>query len=317
MAEPSSELVRGIALPARVERVRESVPTPVLQAARGAARRYGDATSQWRPLPDFLIIGAKKAGTSSLMNWLLSHPAIARMFPPVQRLKSPHYFDLNYWRGPGWYRSHFPSRAARRRQERRVGAPTVVGEASPYYMFHPAAPGRVADTLPDARVIVLLRDPVSRAYSNYWDRVAFGTEDLPTFEQAIDAEPDRIAGVDQDRLRTDPRYYSYEHDHHTYLARGRYAEHLRPWVHLVCPENLLVLRAEDLFEDPARIFAGVQRFLRVPLVGGFPLGRYNARPRAGMDPSTQRRLSDYYRPHNAELYDLLGRDLGWEAARPA
>ena len=308
----SPDSVRGIELPPRVERLREAVPTPVLQALRGAARRYGDVTADLRPLPDFLIIGAKKAGTSSLMNWLLQHPAIPRMFPPARRLKSPHYFDLNYWRGQRWYRSHFPTRGSRRRQEHRIGAPTVVGEASPYYLFHPAVPARVAATLPEVRVIALLRDPVARAYSNFWDRQAFGTEDLPTFEQAIDAEPARLAGVDEQRLRTDARYYSADHDHHTYLARGRYAEQLRPWVELIRPDHLLVLRAEDLFDDPHRMFTAVQTFLRVPIRAGVPLGRYNSRPRPPMEPALRRRLTDYYRPHNAELYDLLGRDLGWD-----
>ena len=312
MQEPSSDLLRGVELSARMRQVRQTVPPPVLHALRSGARSVGLATSDWRPLPDYLIIGAKKAGTSSLMNWLLRHPAVARMFPPAQRLKSPHYFDINYWRGPQWYHSHFPTRTTRRRQERRVGALTVVGEASPYYMFHPAVPERVAATVPNARVIVLLRDPVIRAYSNYWDRRAFGTEDLPTFEQAIDAEPERLAGVDEDRLRTDPQYYSAEHDHHTYLARGRYAEHLRPWVEMLPPENLLVLRSEDLFSDPGRTFASVQAFLRVPVDDVRSLGRYNSRRQPGMDPVIQRRLADYYRPYNAELYDLLGRDLGWD-----
>jgi hypothetical protein len=308
--------VRGIDLPARYRRARSSVPTPVLHLVRAGARRYGQATAPQRPLPDFLIIGAKKAGTSSLMNWLLQHQAISRMFPAAQRLKSPHYFDVNYWRTESWYASHFPTRATRRRQEERVGSLTMVGEASPYYMFHPAVPARVAATLPDARVIVLLRDPVARAYSNYWDRHAFGTEKLASFEEAIDAEPQRLATVDASRLMTDPKYYSEHHDHHTYLARGRYAEHLQPWLELVPSNNLLVLRAEDLFQSPVETFADVQRFLRVPVVTDVALRRYNKRGQPPIQPSTRARLADYYRPYNAELYALLGRDLGWESEYP-
>ncbi len=316
MQEPSKGSVRGIELPRSASRVRAAVPAPARHALRQAARTYGSLTAAQRPVPDFLVIGAKKAGTSSLMNWLLSHPSVARLFPVAERVKSPHYFDINYWRGPMWYRSHFPTRAARQRQERRTGALSVTGEASPYYLFHPAAPDRVAAALPQVRVIVLLRDPVSRAYSNYWDRRAFGTEDLATFEQAIDAEPQRLAGVDQHRLRTDPHYYSADHDHHTYLARGRYAEHLRRWIELVPGERLLVLRAEDVFRDPAETFATVQRFLRIPVVADLGLRAYNARSRSPMDPATRARLADYYRPHNAALYELLGRDLGWERDHP-
>ncbi len=316
MDEPATAPLRGIELPTALQRARRPIPTPVLHALRGVARGYGSVTSSQRPLPDFLIIGAKKAGTSSLMNWLLHHPAVARMFPAPQRIKSPHYFDINYWRGPRWYASHFPTRAARHRQEQRLGGLTVVGEASPYYMFHPAVPARVAQSLPDARVIVLLRDPVLRAYSNYWDRRAFGTEDLHTFEEAIEAEPRRLAGVDTDRLRNDPCYYSMHHDHHSYLARGRYAEHLRPWTEQVPQDNLLILRAEDLFREPVETFDSVQRFLRLPVWVALELPPYNRRAQPPIDTATRARLAEYYRPHNAALYQLLGRDLEWERTYP-
>ncbi|MBA2509387.1 MAG: sulfotransferase domain-containing protein [Nocardioidaceae bacterium] len=311
MAEPTAP-VRGIELPTALQRARNSTPTSVRHALRTGARAYGTATASLRPTPDFLIIGAKKAGTSSLMNWLLKHPAVPRMVPAAQRVKSPHYFDINYWRGQRWYVSHFPSRFARHRKEKRLGALTVVGEASPYYMFHPAVPGRVVRDLPDVRVIVLLRDPVARAYSNYWDRRAFGTEDLPTFEQAIEAEPARLATVDDERLAGDPAYYSLHHDHHSYLARGRYAEHLRPWVEQIDPERLLILRAEDLYRDATRAFTSVQEFLRLPTTGSVDLDPYNSRRQPPIDPQTRAALLEYFRPHNADLYDLIERDLGWD-----
>ncbi len=316
MHEPIAP-IRGIELPAALARARGATPTPVRHALRGGVRRYGAATASQRLLPDFLIIGAKKAGTSSLMNWLFQHPAVARMFPAAEGVKSPHYFDLNYSKGRRWYASHFPSRAARHRQERQLGGLSVVGEASPYYMFHPAVPARVAHDLPDVRVIVLLREPGARAYSNYWDRVAFGTEDLPTFEQAIDAEPQRLAQVDTDRLRNDPGYYSVHHDHHTYLARGRYAEHLRAWLDQTPAERLLIVRAEDLFRDAAKTFDAVQDFLRLPVRHEVALGPYNSRTHPPIAPATKSRLAEYYRPHNAALYELIGRDLGWERDYPS
>ncbi len=245
------------------------------------------------------------------MNWLLQHPAVSRLFPAPQRIKSPHYFDINYWRGPRWYASHFPTRAARHRQERRSGSLGVVGEASPYYLFHPAVPERVAVDLPDVRVIVLLREPVSRAYSNYWDRRAFGSEDLDTFEAAIEAEPRRLAEVDEERLRHDPRYYSLHHDHHSYLARGRYVEQLARWMPLVPPERMLVLSAERLFRTPAAVFVEVQDFLRLPRHDELELAPFNRRPQPGITASTRAELVDYYRPYNDALFELLGTDLGW------
>jgi hypothetical protein len=304
-------------LPEHLQRIRRPIPAPALHLARRAFRMYGTATSGSRRMPDFLIIGAKKAGTSSLMNWLVVHPAVVRPFPRMQRLKSPHYFDINYWRGPRWYRSHFAGERCRKRQARRNQVETVAGEASPYYMFHPAVPYRVAADLPDVRIIVSLRDPVSRAYSNYWDRKANGTETLSTFEEAIAAEPGRLATVDDQRLRSDPRYYSAHHDNHTYLARGRYVEHLPAWLELFSSSQIMVMRAESLFEDPVAAFADVQRFLDIPVVETQSLRPFNQRSRPPINAETRAMLADYYRPYNAALYEAIGRDLGWEDNYPS
>lgn len=311
-------VVRGMELPAHLARLRRGLPPSVMTLGRGVARTAGIASARGRDLPDFLIIGAKKAGTSSLMNWLAFHPAVARMFPAAQRLKSPHYFDVNYWRGERWYRSHFASRGARRRQSGVARARVVTGEASPYYLFHPAAPSRVARDLPAVRVIVLLRDPVARAYSNYWDRRASGHESLATFEQALAAEPERMASVDTARLLDDPRYYSSHHDNHSYLARGRYLQHLQGWLDVVPAERLLIVRAESMFTDPGAWFGEVQRFLAIPRqppVGG-SLRRYNQRSQPPMRAETRAWLSEYYRPHNEALAHALGTDMGWPPPHP-
>ena len=97
-------------------------------------------------LPDFLILGAQRGGTTSLFASLAAHPEVA---PPKER--EIHFFNLNYWRGSRWYRRKF---------RRRPGE--VSGESSPYYLFHPHAPPRVAADLPSAKFVVLLRDPVEQ-----------------------------------------------------------------------------------------------------------------------------------------------------------
>lgn len=298
--------------PRLVERGRHLLPRRGQILVRDSVRSYGVATSSRRPPPDFLIAGTKKGGTTSLMNWLVQHPHVSRMFPPAQKLKSSHYFDINYHRGERWYRSHFPSASTRQRAERRAGGgPVVVGEASPYYMFHPAVPQRVRETMPGVKVIMLLREPVSRAYSNYWDRRAAGTEDLETFELALAAEPERMATVDQAALLGDPRYYSFHHDNHTYLARGRYVEHLHTWLNVFPRHQLLIIPAERMFKDPDAVFGEVERFLGIPAYTGLTLQPYNERHRSSMNAATRQSLTAYYRPHNTALYETLGEDLGW------
>jgi hypothetical protein len=286
------------------------MPTRAVDLAKGVVHASGRVTSSARVLPDFLIIGCKKGGTTSLMNWLVEHPDVARMYPSFQRRKSPHYFDINYARGEAWYRAHFPTRRALDRAERRAGRRPIVGEAAPYYMFHPAAPERVGATLPDVRLIALLREPVSRAYSNYWDRVATGHEDLPTFEAAIDAEDERLRGVTAERLR-DPAFYSYDHDHHSYLARGRYIEHLQPWLDGYGADRLLVLPAEQMFADPQRTFETVQCFLGLPVTRLVLRPRNERRGYPAINPHTRARLTEYYEPYNRSLFDALGTQFAW------
>jgi hypothetical protein len=303
----ATQPVRGVEMTRTVKALRRTTPRFAQLAVRSSARAFGTATATRRPLPDYLIIGAKKGGTSSLTNWLLQHPDHLRMFPRFQPLKSPHFFDINFSRGEAWYRGHFPTQRAR---ERHPGS--VLGEASPYYMFHPAAAARARSVVPDAKVIAVLRNPVSRAYSNYWDRVAAGTETLPTFEEALAAEAERLAGVDHDRLANDPAYYSLAHDQFTYLARGRYLEHLQTWLDTYPSEQVLVLRAEDMYSDPVGVFKTVQGFLGLRVWPHVNTKTYNERSKPPLDARTRDRLAEYYRPYNEALYERLGRDMGWE-----
>ena len=293
-----------------VRRLRSLTPDPVVGLARSAARSYGVATAGSRPLPDYLVIGAKKGGTTSVANWLAKHPHVLPMFPRVQRAKSPHYFDINFWRGEQWYRSHFHTELLRRLHQRRTGSWPIAGESSPYYLFHPAAAQRIHETVPDVKLVAVLREPVGRAYSNYWDRRATGHEDLPTFEEAIEAEPRRLAGV-TDEVLAPPDAYSYDHDHHTYLARGHYAEQLRRYFDRFDRDQLLVLSADAVLRDPTASFGRLQAFLGLEAVE-IDLKRHNVRTGyPPLDPATRERLRAHYAPYNQELYELLGEDLGW------
>lgn len=112
-------------------------------------------------LPGFLIVGAQRSGTTSMYRALREHPAVLR---PLH--KEVHYFDVGYQHNLRWYESHFPLRLTAGRIERAIGTPPVTFETSPYYMFHPLAPTRIARNLPGVRLLVLLRDPVARAYSS-------------------------------------------------------------------------------------------------------------------------------------------------------
>jgi hypothetical protein len=288
------------------------LPRPLAEAGKALIVGARRATGRNRPLPDFLIVGAQRAGTTSLYRYLASHP---RVVPAVPN-KGVHYFDMNAEKSVEWYRAHFPTSARRDRAASGAGAPAITGEASPYYLFHPHAPARAAELVPEARVIAMLRDPVERAYSHYQQELARGFEDAETFEEALDREPERLAG-EVARMREDPRYRSFAHQHHSYLARGEYAEQLAAWREHFRPERLLVLGSEQFFARPNECLARVLSFLELSPHAPPAYRAYNARSYAAMRPGTRARLARHYAAHNQRLYAMLGVDYGWTAPAPA
>ena len=263
---------------------------------RNAVWTYGRATSFARPLPGFLILGAQKAGTTALYAYLRWHPGITG-----PAWKEVSYFDRHYRRGTRWYRGQFPLRAGDR----------LVGEASPGYLFHPLAPERVRATVPDAKLIALLRDPVDRALSHYHHEVALGREAL-SFEEAVDAEPERTRG-EQERLVREPGFFSHAWWDYTYLARGRYVEQLERWFAVFPREQLLVVPSEELAGRPDETYAKILDFLAAPehRLDSYP--RVYEQQYGEMGSETRRRLGEYFAEPNRRLYELLGRDLGWQA----
>ena len=271
------------------------LPGPVRAVARNAVWTWGRATADLRPLPDFLVLGAQKAGTTALYAYLRRHPQIGG-----PAWKEVSFFDRHWARGTRWYRGNFPLRR---------GA-LAIGEASPSYLFHPLAPQRVREVVPSARLVALLRNPVDRALSHYHHAVAFGREPL-SFEEALDREDERLAG-EVERLVADPRYFSRGWWDHTYVARGLYAEQLERWLAVFPREQLLVLPTEELARDPAGTHAIVLAFLGVPshVLDAYP--RVFEREYEPMRPETRERLRQVFAEPNRRLEDLLGRPLGWD-----
>jgi hypothetical protein len=286
----------------------QSVDSALVSAAKRLLRAYAVATAGLRGLPDFLIIGAKRGGTTSLSRYLFAHPDVMPLVPRVQRIKGVHFFDQNFWRGERWYRSFFPLDAARRIAERRRTHRT--GEASPYYLFHPVAAERAARVAPEARIVVILRNPVDRAFSHWRERSRNGGEPL-SFEDALDAEEERLRGL-EDYLRASERHVSYAHEQQSYLAQGEYLGSLRRWTDRYPDQRMLVLLSEALEADPAVPYGRLLEFLGLRPFRPAEFARYNFHPGPTMDPALRLRLLRHYRPHNEALAAALGIDLsGW------
>jgi hypothetical protein len=264
----------------------------------GRAIAFLARLSRTYTLPACLIIGAQKAGTTSLASYLGAHPCVVS-----PSYKEVHFFDVNYGMGVEWYRSHFPIGARRLLGSHLQGRKLIAVDATPYYILHPQVPLRASQLISAARIIVLLRDPVDRAYSHYCHEVRLGAEKLP-FEQAIDAECSRTAGEAQ-RLRNEVLYESFNYQHFTYLERGDYANQLGGWLNYFPPEQFLVLSAEQFFENPAVEYRKVLKFLGLPAweLRSYPAEHVGKYP--PMLSSIREHLRLFYAPRNRALKDYL------------
>src|SRR3954451_5570439 len=276
-------------------------------------------------LPNFLIVGAPKSGTTALARYLGDHPSV--FFAAEKEL---HFFDRHELSDVAWYEAHFAD----------VGDERCIGEGTPRYMYIPEAVDRMAELLPDARLLVILRNPVDRAYSHYWHNRSRGNEKR-SFDDAIRDEAEHAAGGGAD----DHAQVGYH-----YLDRGHY----QPRLERVCAryprEQVHVSLFEDLRDDAQGTYSAVCRFLgvddtfappalgkqinehrtfrslrlrefvaenrRLPKSVRNALGTFNTRskgyPSTSLD--ARRRLDDLFPPEIEALGRWLGRDLDEWAA---
>ena len=261
-------------------------------------------------MPDFLIIGTGRGGTTSLYHYLLAHPHIA---PATE--KEVRFFDKYFHHGISWYRAQFPSLILADMGETRPSQRVLTGDATPYYLFHPHAPARAALVVPKTKLIVLLRNPVDRAYSQYCHRVMLGQETL-SFEDALAQEEIRTRDEGQ-RFATDPHYYSSNYFHYGYLARGIYVDQLQRWMNYFPKEQFLIIKSEDFYATPERTLKEIFLFLGLLEVAPVQQQEYkqlnsSTSSQLKMEPETRKRLLSYFEPHDERLYTLLGRDFGWD-----
>jgi Sulfotransferase domain len=276
---------------------RTQVPRPVRGLVKNVVEAYGEGTSERRVLPDFVIVGAQRAGTTALYQALTEHPSIAGA-----TTKEVHYVDLQFDKGIGWYRGHFPTERRMRMLRDRTGA-AVTGEASPYYLFHPLAASRLAAIVPDVRVIVMLRDPVARAVSHYHHEISLGFEHR-SLTEALEQEPSVIER-ESHRIVRNPSYQSFEHQHHSFFSRGLYAAQLERWQAHVPANQLLVVQSERLFGDPADQLDRILEFLDVAPQRRDRLPIVHARSYPPTPPEIVETLRARYAPHDARLAAMV------------
>ena len=277
--------------------------------------KWRHLTARWRRLPDFIIIGGTKCGTTSLYDFIVHHPDIE-----AARAK-----ELVYWSDPikaglNFYRANFPLSSKKR---------CLTGEADPTYFDYPGVPAQMKAALPNVKLIVILRDPVERAYSYYHDSHRDGNGDPgDTFEKALKQEEARrklaerahriissiyddndkkaAANVNMDYLLQCVRTFR------PYTAYGHYADHLEKWFEHYPKEQFLILSTTDLKRNRQTVLDEVYDFLgvRPHAMGDAPnlnVGRYEP-----IKEETRCMLAEHFAPYNERLYRMVGRDFGWQ-----
>ncbi len=298
------ERVDGIAALSSVTSAIQRAPA-IKRAAHALSVTAGTLTYRARMLPGLLIVGAQRCGTTSMYRALTQHPAVLK----AVLHKGVHYFDTGYGHGLSWYQGHFPLKAQARRAARTSGVAPLTFESSPYYMFHPLAATRIAHDLPRVKLLVLVRDPVERAYSAHAHELARGFE-TEAFERALELEEARLEG-EAERITADPSYVSLSHQHHGYRARGRYIEQLVHLERLFGRDRVHVVDSGDFFATPEPVYDAVLNFLALPHRGYPAFDRHNARPRAPMSQTLRGALDEHFRPYDERLAAWLGHQPSW------
>ena len=256
-----------------------------------------------RGRPSFIVIGSHKGGTTSFFWNITRHPQI---LPPIK--KEVHYFDRKPLPSDAWYGAHFPT------TDELSNKNAITGEASPSYCIFPHVPVLVKERLEDCKFVMLLRDPVKRAYSNYQFnsrrnhiRLSFEEWIERDFRQIGDkpvtADTFRRLLTHRDVMKTTPLA----------LLRGIYVEQIKLWHSVFPPDRLLVLDSSDYFRDPQTTLGSVAtEYLRLePFQFDYQKTRNDNVSYTKMNEDTEERLRRFFAPYNEQLFDYLDKEFNW------
>ena len=209
-----------------------------------ADKLFRRTTAGFRTSPDFLIVGAQKAGSTSLYDYMVQHPQIGSA-----RIKEIHFFSRFYTKGFNWYKSNFPLGIEKK----------ITGEATPYYLYHPLSAERIHFHLPNIKLIVVLREPVSRALSHYQHARKHGFENKPIME-ALKCD---LAKYEEYKKRIVEGENVFEYQEKSYVTRGYYQQQLDRYYDLFDEKNILILQSTDLFSNSSETTKQAFEFLQL------------------------------------------------------
>ena len=256
---------------------------------------YG-LTSSIRVLPDFFIIGVVRSGTTSMYHYLDEHPSIVK-----SAYDELGFFDDNFRLGWSWYKTLFPTTITKRIVKRKTGN-FLTFDDTPFYVYNEDVAKKIKNYFPKTKLIIILRNPIDRAYSNYHLGVRMGDEKR-TFDQAVDDEMQKIAEYNEIEMDD---YISQ-----SYLGRGIYAKQLEIWLKYFPASVIKILESERFSNDTEKTMNEVFEFLDLPNHNIRNLKKKNVAEYPPMRTETRQKLCNFFSEYNEELYDMLKVRYDW------
>lgn len=257
------------------------------------------ATASIRTLPDFLILGTVKGGTSSLFRYLIQDPHIRKPFQKELRFFLRHYTGDEFD-----YRKYFPLKIEKKLKKQVLKKPFITGEATPDYFFFPHVARRVKKHLPDStKFIVILRDPTDKAFSYYY-HLYYRNKTSLTLEETIEKELKEYKKLEK-MILNNPNKWSRKFLFYSTLERGKYIKHFKRWFNLFCKEQFLILKTKDLYNNPKETYQKTLDFLDIPQPGKYPKFKLYNTSSYPVDKDIYNKLKHFYKPYNEELYNYL------------
>jgi len=257
-------------------------------------------TGPIRLLPDFIIIGTARSGSTSLYNNICQHPCV---LPAAY--DELGFFDSNFHLGLNWYRSLFPTIITKwfLKLKKKYA---ITGEDTPFYIWSPIVAKRILKILPNVKLLIIFRNPIDRAYSNYHLGIRSGSENL-SFEDAIKEEQIQLNNIDDDDENNLEKYTIPR----SYISKGFYADQLKIWKKLFNPEQLLIISTEDFEFNSQETLNKIYDFLGVPKQIILNPEKHKVASYPKMKNETRIFLADLYKKHNEKLFDMIGQEFDW------
>jgi len=265
-------------------------------------RHFYAITGPFRALPDFIIIGSMKSGTTSLYYNICEHPCV---IPAAY--DELGFFDRNYNLGINWYRSLFPTNLYKNYVKRHQGI-VLTGEDTPFYFWSSIAAERISKLLPNIKLLVIVRNPIDRAYSEYQDVVQANTNTLP-FDELIKSEMEKLRSQE---IKITNENYQMFNEKHSYLLKGLYAKQLQIWAELFRLKQIFVISTEDLAKNPTQTMNQVFKFLNLPDYSLKNLQKRKVKKYSNMTMNIRKILIEYYKPFNEQLYKIIDKKFDWD-----